>query len=238
MRSKSVRQAVISEITKIQEDQPPDAPGAAIVDDKLREIIENDILDPSAARTTFDDIAALDSAKRVLREAVTLPLLLPDLFTGIREPWRGVLLFGPPGTGKTLLARAVAGSAATFFNCAPSTVASKYRGESEKLVRALFEMARARAPSVVFFDEVDALVSPRGSDGEHEASRRFKAELLTQMDGVASETRRPGSALGWWCWRRQTIPGTSMRRCGGDWRGVCTCPCRTRRPGRTSSDCI
>lgn len=137
---------------------------------------------------TFDDIASLGPAKRLLNEAVTLPLLIPEYFTGIREPWKGVLLFGPPGTGKTLLARAVSSmNDVTFFGCSSATLTSKWRGEGEKLVRCLFAMARHYAPSILFFDEVDALVSRRGESGEHEASRRFKSELLTQMDGLRSE---------------------------------------------------
>ncbi|KAG2431772.1 hypothetical protein HXX76_009268 [Chlamydomonas incerta] len=136
---------------------------------------------------TFDDIAGCDVAKQLLHEAVALPLVIPEFFTGIREPWRGVLLHGPPGTGKTLLAKAVAGMVGgAFFSVSPSSLTSKWRGESEKLLATLFELARAHAPSIIFFDEIDAVGSARGSEGEHEASRRFKAELLQQMDGMCS----------------------------------------------------
>ena len=91
---------------------------------------------------TFEDIAELDDAKKVLQEAVILPLLMPEYFKGIRRPWKGVMLFGPPGTGKTMLAKAVATMGkTTFFNVSASGLASKWRGESEKLVRILFDMA-------------------------------------------------------------------------------------------------
>ena len=155
---------------------------------KLVELIEETMLDHSP-QVEWEVIGGLAQAKRLLNEAVVLPLLIPEYFAAAscRSTWKGVLLFGPPGTGKTLLARAVASLGKTaFFNVSASSLVSHYHGESEKLVRTLFALARHHAPSVVFFDEVDALVSSRGMAGEHEASRRLKSELLMQMDGVSS----------------------------------------------------
>ena len=163
----------------------------SILETILRDIIQQDL------GVKFEDIAALNEAKRLLNEAIVLPLIMPEFFTGIREPWRGVLLFGPPGTGKTLLAKAVAGiNSSTFFSCSASSLISKFRGESEKLVRCLFEAARICAPSIVFLDEVDALVSSRGAEGEHEASRRLKTEFFSQMDGITSSSNSNSSSPG------------------------------------------
>lgn len=161
-----------------------------VVETVMRDINQRDL------GVTFDDIASLSTAKRLLNEAVVLPLIMPEFFTGIREPWKGVLLFGPPGTGKTLLAKAVCSfNSSTFFSCSSSSLISKYRGESEKIVRCLFEAARLCSPSIIFIDEVDAMVSTRGADSEHEASRRLKTEFFSQMDGLASARGVEDTAL-------------------------------------------
>ena len=152
-------------------------------DKKFDEMILSEIVDKSPS-ISWEDIAGLSFAKRTLMEAVILPTLRPDIFTGLRAPPKGVLLFGPPGTGKTMLAKAVATeSKATFFSISASSLTSKWVGESEKLVRALFRIARQMQPSVIFIDEIDSVLTKRSS-GEHEGSRRLKTEFMVQLDGV------------------------------------------------------
>ncbi|CAG7965357.1 unnamed protein product [Penicillium nalgiovense] len=154
------------------------------VDPQSAKQILNDIV-VRGDEVHWDDIAGLEGAKKALKEAVVYPFLRPDLFSGLREPARGMLLFGPPGTGKTMLARAVATeSKSTFFSISASSLTSKWHGESEKLVRALFGLAKALAPSIIFVDEIDSLLSARSSGSEHEASRRSKTEFLVQWSDL------------------------------------------------------
>ncbi len=154
------------------------------VDESAAKQIFNEIV-VQGDEVHWDDVAGLDIAKKALKEAVVYPFLRPDLFLGLREPARGMLLFGPPGTGKTMLARAVATeSRSTFFAISASSLTSKWLGESEKLVRALFLLAKALAPSIIFVDEIDSLLSSRGGSSEHESTRRIKTEFLIQWSDL------------------------------------------------------
>ena len=156
-------------------------------DSELIEMLEREVVD-SNPHVQFNDIAELKNAKGALMEAAILPLMKPEFFKGIRRPWKGILLYGPPGTGKTMLAKALATqNRTTFFNVHSSSFASKWRGESEKLVRILFEMAQFYAPTTIFIDEVDSLCSKRGEGGEGNDSRRVKTEILVRMDGLNSD---------------------------------------------------
>lgn len=153
-------------------------------DEQAAKQIFNDIV-VKGDEVHWDDVAGLEPAKNALKEAVVYPFLRPDLFMGLREPARGMLLFGPPGTGKTMLARAVATeSKSTFFGVSASSLTSKYLGESEKLVKALFLIAKRMAPSIIFVDEIDSLLGSRGGGGEHEATRRIKTEFLIQWSDL------------------------------------------------------
>ena len=153
------------------------------IDMKMVELIKNEIMD-CGQRVEWDDIAGLEFAKETVKEIVVYPLLRPDIFTGLRGPPKGLLLFGPPGTGKTLIGKCIAHEAnCTFFSISASSLTSKWVGEGEKMVRALFAVAKVHQPSVVFIDEIDSLLTSR-SEGEHESSRKIKTEFLVQLDGA------------------------------------------------------
>lgn len=150
------------------------------IDPKLLETIQQEIIH-RVDTVTWEHIAGLEHAKNTIKEIVIWPMLRPDIFTGLRGPPKGLLLFGPPGTGKTMIGKCIASQAkATFFSISASSLTSKWVGEGEKLVRALFACARALQPSVVFIDEIDSLLTQR-TDGEFEASRRIKTEFLVQF---------------------------------------------------------
>lgn len=138
------------------------------------------------------DVVGLADVKRAVREAVLLPMRLPQLFRGIRRPPRTFLLYGPPGTGKTLLVERIAAEAElTLLAVSPSAVLSRWSGQAEKTLRAVFEVARAMQPAAIFLDELDSLAASRGGGGGgggdcgDASSRRLLTELLIQMNAVA-----------------------------------------------------
>ncbi|CAH0552707.1 unnamed protein product [Brassicogethes aeneus] len=156
------------------------------IDPKMVELIKSEIMD-CGPNIHWNDIAGLEFAKDAIQEAVVWPMLRPDIFTGLRRPPKGILLFGPPGTGKTLIGKCVASqSKSTFFSISASSLTSKWVGDGEKMVRALFTVARVHQPAVIFIDEIDSLLSQR-SESEHESSRRIKTEFLVQLDGATTE---------------------------------------------------
>ena len=165
------------------------------VDDNYERALLSDVITPEESNVRFSDVGALENVKKVLKETVMLPLQRPELFRrgNLAKPTKGILLFGPPGTGKTMLARAVATECgANFLSITPATVTSKYIGESNKYVRALFSLATKIAPTVIFVDEIDSLLSRRGdSVREHETSRKIKNEFMSCWDGLrTSQTER------------------------------------------------
>ena len=139
------------------------------------------------APVTWDEIGGLDQTKDEIKQAYIISMVKPPAGVKLRAV-RNMLFYGPPGTGKTLLAAATSkGLAATFFNVKVSNLLSKYFGESTKLITSLYAVARQRTPAVVFLDEVESLIPPRGGGGESGAERRVTSTLLVELDGLAQK---------------------------------------------------
>eukprot|EP00826_Nyctotherus_ovalis_P018529 TRINITY_DN15555_c0_g1_i7.p1 TRINITY_DN15555_c0_g1~~TRINITY_DN15555_c0_g1_i7.p1 ORF type:complete len:437 (+),score=128.64 TRINITY_DN15555_c0_g1_i7:465-1775(+) len=157
---------------------------------ELRRIIENSILKKTNT-VSWEELVGLNDLKKKMQECIVLPIRNPKLFSGLLAPSKGILMFGPPGNGKTMVAKAVASQfdgEVTFFNLSAGELTSRYYGDSEKLVKALFETAVERQPSVIFIDEIDSILGARKS-GELEVTRRLKTEFLVRFDGVGTSAR-------------------------------------------------
>ncbi|KAH9222056.1 P-loop containing nucleoside triphosphate hydrolase protein [Leptodontidium sp. 2 PMI_412] len=157
--------------------------------DQYESQIAMEVVAPEDIPVGFDDIGGLDDIIEELKESVIYPLTMPHLYSqssSLLAAPSGVLLYGPPGCGKTMLAKALAHeSGACFINLHISTLTEKWYGDSNKLVRAVFSLARKLQPTIVFIDEIDAVLGQRRS-GEHEASGMVKAEFMTLWDGLTS----------------------------------------------------
>ncbi|MFC7078691.1 CDC48 family AAA ATPase [Haloarcula halophila] len=196
-----VREAAMNALRRVRPDL--DLEGDEISAETLEtlEVTESDLrsalreIDPSALRevfvekpdVTWDDVGGLAETKERLQEAIEWPLAYPDAYKQVDlQSTKGILLHGPPGTGKTLLAKAVANEAqSNFISVKGPELFDKYVGESEKGVREIFEKARSNAPTVIFFDEIDAIASKRGSGGgDNQVGERVVSQLLTELDGL------------------------------------------------------
>ena len=150
-------------------------------DKHLKELIKNIIFEEKI-NIKFDDIIELDEAKDIIMESIIFPKYLPNFYKGLREPFKGILLFGPPGAGKTLLAKSIASEiAGGFFNVKASFFTSKWVEEKEKLVKILFEMAKEISPSIIFIDEIDSIVRIKEKN-THSYDIRILNEFLIQID--------------------------------------------------------
>ncbi|KAI9847048.1 MAG: hypothetical protein M1838_001060 [Thelocarpon superellum] len=160
-----------------------------LVLNQYEQAIAMEVVPPEDIPVTFEDIGGLNDIIEELKESVLYPLTLPHLYSrssSLLSAPSGVLLYGPPGCGKTMLAKALAHeSGACFINLHISTLTEKWYGDSNKLVNAVFSLARKLQPSIVFIDEIDAVMGTRRS-GEHEASGMVKAEFMTHWDGLTS----------------------------------------------------
>ncbi|KYK59665.1 ATPase family AAA domain-containing protein 1 [Drechmeria coniospora] len=177
---------------KMEEDEQHDSNGPCLENLTLNEyenLIALEMIGPEDIRVGFDDVGGLDLIIEEVRESVIYPLTMPQLYSHaapLLSAPSGVLFFGPPGCGKTMLAKAIAHeSGASFINLHISTMTEKWYGDSNKIVRAVFSLARKVQPAIIFIDEIDAVLGTRRS-GEHEASGMVKAEFMTLWDGLTS----------------------------------------------------
>eukprot|EP00756_Hemistasia_phaeocysticola_P005837 Hpha_TRINITY_DN13524_c0_g1::TRINITY_DN13524_c0_g1_i1::g.111339::m.111339 len=176
--------------------QVPTKRGGKIVANLTRDedqLCGTSVIDPSDLFDTLASVGGLSKVKQVVEESVVLPLASPHLFPQgtLRSPPKGVLLYGPPGTGKTLVAKAVAKEAqATFVSVRLDTIMQKWVGESEKRVVAVFSLARKLAPTVLFIDEIDAVLGQRGTSGGTETYNQVKTVFLTEWDGISTDEKQ------------------------------------------------
>lgn len=155
------------------------------------ELLLHDLVFPEDISSSFDSVGGLSNTKETLRELIVYPLQFPDVYqsskSSLLSPPKGILLYGPPGTGKTMLAKALAKeSGANFLALSPSSLLSKWLGDTEQLARAVFSLARRVQPTVIFIDEIDGLFRERSAT-EHEAHKNLKAEFMQLWDGLTTD---------------------------------------------------
>ncbi|XP_040385378.1 uncharacterized protein LOC102699647 [Oryza brachyantha] len=170
-----------------------------VTKNKFEKDVLSDVISPNDIGVHFEDIGALDNVKDTLKKLVMVPLQRPELFRKgqLRKPVKGILLFGPPGTGKTLLAKAIATEAgANFINISMSSITSRWFGEGEKYVKAVFSLASKISPAVIFIDEIDSMLGRREAEGDRKTMRRIKNEFMVHWDGLRTKDQERVLVLG------------------------------------------